>query len=274
MRLLLPAVAAVAMLIVPAPALSWSWPVHGSVLTLFSFERQHPYAAGQHRGIDIGAPTGTEVEAPVSGSVAFAGTVPVGGKTLTIATPDGYSVTLVHLGSYAVRRGDAVSEGEVVGAVGPSGQYELTVPYVYLGVRRTDDPQGYLDPLAFLPAQGPPPSPGPGPEPAPQPVPVPDPVGGPAPPGVPSRRPHPHPRRSSRRRARSCASDTASPCLQGIRPCPPGRRCERSALMRVPPSPRPPRMLGRRALRRPPKPSAGRGLQFRPYPRAGAVAPA
>ena len=161
MRLLMPAVAAVAMLIVPAPALGWSWPVHGSVLTLFSFDRQHPYAAGQHRGIDIGAPAGTGVAAPVSGSVAFAGTVPVGGKTLTIATPDGYSVTLVHLGSYAVRRGDDVSEGQVVGSVGPSGQSELTVPYVYLGVRRTDDPQGYLDPLAFLPAQGPPPSPGP-----------------------------------------------------------------------------------------------------------------
>ena len=114
MRLLPPAVAAAAMLIVPAPALGWSWPVHGSVLTVFSFDRQHPYAAGQHRGIDIGAPSGAGVEAPVSGSVAFAGTVPVGGKTLTIATADGYSVTLVHLGSYAVRRGDAVSEGRAI----------------------------------------------------------------------------------------------------------------------------------------------------------------
>src|SRR5437762_4926568 len=126
MRLLSAAVVAAAMLIVPAPALGWSWPVQGSVLTLFSFDRAHPYAAGQHRGIDIGAPAGTAVVAPISGSVAFAGTVPVGGKTVTIATADGYSVTLVHLGSYAVRRGDAVSEGEVVGTVGPSGQSELT----------------------------------------------------------------------------------------------------------------------------------------------------
>src|SRR2546423_707051 len=174
MRVLPPAVAAAAKLIVPAPAPGWSWAVPRSGLAGVSFARppphaarQHPgddngaprgagggapgfgpYAAGQHRGIDIGAPSDAGVEAPVSGSVAFAGTVPVGGKTLTIATADGYSVTLVHLGSYAVRRGDAVSEGEVVGTVGPSGQSELTVPYVYLGVRRTDDPQGYLDPLA------------------------------------------------------------------------------------------------------------------------------
>ncbi|MGZ4282000.1 MAG: murein hydrolase activator EnvC family protein, partial [Gaiellaceae bacterium] len=121
MRLLSAAVVAAATLIAPAPALGWSWPVHGSVLTPFSFDRGHPYVAGQHRGIDIGAPAGTRVEAPVSGSVAFAGTVPVSGKTVTIATADGYSVTLVHLGSYAVARGDAVSEGELVGVVGPSG---------------------------------------------------------------------------------------------------------------------------------------------------------
>src|SRR3954452_1442975 len=166
MRLLSAAVVAAAMLIVPAPALGWTWPVQGPVLTFFSFDRGHPYAAGQHRGIDIGAPAGTWVVAPISGSVAFAGTVPVGGKTVTIATADGYSVTLGHLGSYVVTRGDAVSEGELVGAVGPSGQPELAFPYVHLGVRLAGAPQGYLDPRFFLPAQGPPPSPGP--QPAPQ----------------------------------------------------------------------------------------------------------
>src|SRR5712691_3444299 len=128
-------------LLAPSSALGWSWPVGGQVLVPFSFDRAHPYAAGQHRGIDIGAATGTAVVAPVSGTVAFAGTVPRGGKTVTLETPGGYSVTLVHLGSIAVRRGDAVTEGDVAGAVGPSGEPELPVPYVYLGVRETTDPQ-------------------------------------------------------------------------------------------------------------------------------------
>src|SRR4249919_1656097 len=145
------ALTAVAALIVPAPALGWSWPVNGPVLTLFSFDESHPYDAGQHRGIDIGAPPGVEVTAPTSGSVAFAGTVPHQGKTVTIETTDGYSVTLVHLGSYAVGRGEAVAEGEVVGAVGPTGDDEMPVPYVHLGVRRTADEQGYVDPLSLLP---------------------------------------------------------------------------------------------------------------------------
>ena len=153
MRLLVAAAAAA--LIVPAPALAWTWPVAGPVLIGFSFDPAHPYAAGQHRGIDIGAPAGAPVGAPASGTVSFAGSVPGGGKIVTIQTADGYSVTLVHLGSFGVRRGAAVREGEPVGTVGPSGVPELDVPYVYLGIRRAGDEQGYLDPLLFLPASSP-----------------------------------------------------------------------------------------------------------------------
>jgi hypothetical protein len=48
-----------------------------------------------------------------------------------------------------------VEEGAVVGQVGPSGEVEHAVPYVHLGVRRTADADGYLDPLAFLPPRAP-----------------------------------------------------------------------------------------------------------------------
>ena len=82
------------------------------------------------------------------------GTVGANGKTVTIATADGYSVTLVHLGGIGVSKGVAVDEGDVVGSIGPSGEAEHDQPYVHLGVRRTADPQGYLDPLGFLPQRG------------------------------------------------------------------------------------------------------------------------
>src|SRR5215831_8782153 len=154
MRLLV--LVAAAALVVPASALGWTWPVAGPVLVAFSFDPAHPYAAGQHRGIDIGAPEGTPVRAPASGRVSFAGSVPSAGKTVTIEAPDGYSVTLLHLGSIGLRRGAAVAEGDPVGTVGPSGAVELPDPYVYLGIRTTSDEQGYLDPLGFLPAPSPP----------------------------------------------------------------------------------------------------------------------
>src|SRR5919202_2186254 len=112
--------AALVVLAVPQAASAWTWPVDGPVLRPFSFGSD-PYAAGQHRGIDIGAPSGTAVRAAAGGLVSFAGTVPNGGKTVTIQTSTGYAVTLVHLGSIAVIRGTTVAEGASVGTVGPSG---------------------------------------------------------------------------------------------------------------------------------------------------------
>jgi hypothetical protein len=133
-------------------AYAWSWPVQGPVVQPFSYEEAHPYAAGQHRGVDIGAAAaGESVIAPAAGTVSFAGTVASNGRSVTIETADGYSVTLTHLGSIAVAKGATVAEQDVVGTVGPSGTPEVDGPYVHLGIRVTTDPNGYVDPLGLLP---------------------------------------------------------------------------------------------------------------------------
>src|SRR5262245_54288293 len=104
-----------------SPALAWTWPVDGPVLQTFNLGPD-PYRGDQHRGLDVGAPSGTTVLAPASGTVTFAGSVPAYGRSLTIQTADGYSVTLVYLGALAAAVGDTVSEGQRVGSVGPSGE--------------------------------------------------------------------------------------------------------------------------------------------------------
>jgi hypothetical protein len=134
------------------PALAWTWPADGPVLRPFTLG-DDPYAGGQHRGIDVAGPAGAPVRSPAAGVVSFAGTVPGGGRALTVRTADGYSVTLVHLGAISVERDAQVTEGEAVGTIGPTGDAEQLEPYVHLGVRITSDPHGYLDPLAFLPAR-------------------------------------------------------------------------------------------------------------------------
>ena len=150
-----------------APAAgAWTWPAPGPVLAGFHLG-DNPYAGGQHRGIDIGGAAGSPVVAPRGGTVTFAGAVATSGLSVAIATADGYSVTLVHLGSIAVRRNAQVAEGAVVGTIGPTGVAAHPEPYVFLGVRISADPNGYLDPLGFLP-----PRTGATP-PAPQPVPAP-----------------------------------------------------------------------------------------------------
>jgi hypothetical protein len=132
------------------PALAWTWPVDGPVLRQFELG-DDPYAGGQHRGIDTRAADGGPVLAPAAGAVSFAGTVPGGGRTLTIETRDGYAVTLLHLGTLDVERGVEVAEGVAVATVGPSGELEHAEPYVHFGIRVAANPNGYLDPLLFLP---------------------------------------------------------------------------------------------------------------------------
>jgi Peptidase family M23 len=173
-----------------ASARAWTWPVDGQVVRGYSFDHDHPYAGAQHRGIDIGAAAGAPVLAPADGVVAFAGTVPGGGKTVSIETPFGTTVTLLHLGSIHVTRAAPVGEASIVGTVGPSGEPEVAEPYVHLGIRTTAEEEGYLDPLAFLPAR-------PAAEPpaavAPEPVPAAEPHEGeaPAPAAAPAQPPAP-----------------------------------------------------------------------------------
>ena len=148
----------------------------------------NPYAGGQHRGIDIGGAAGSPVVAPRGGTVTFAGPSRRAASASRSPPTDGYSVTLVHLGSIAVRRNAQVAEGAVVGTIGPTGVAAHPVPYVHLGVRISADPNGYLDPLGFLPprtgATPPAPQPVPAPAVAPPPASPPAPKPPPAPPAA------------------------------------------------------------------------------------------
>jgi Peptidase family M23 len=157
MKLIVALPVLIAFLVGALPAHAWTWPVAGPVLEQFRLGGD-PYAGGQHRGVDVGASPGAAVRAPAPGVVSFAGTTPRNGRTLTIVTPDGYAVTLLHLGSIAVARGGSVEEGAAVGAVGPSGEAEHDQGYVHLGVRVASDPHGYVDPQSLLPPRPAPPA--------------------------------------------------------------------------------------------------------------------
>ena len=152
-RLLLLGATSVAALVVSGPAAAWSWPADGDVLRPFALGSD-AYAAGQHRGIDVAGADGSPIRAPASGTVSFAGSLPTYGRSLTILTADGYAVTLVHLGSIEVQKGDTVDEGSAVATMGSSGEPEHAAPSVHLGVRVASEAEGYVDPLGLLPPRG------------------------------------------------------------------------------------------------------------------------
>ncbi len=109
------------------------------------------YAAGQHRGIDVGAATGTPVVAAVGGTVRFAGVVGTSGLTVSVRTADGrFDTSYLHLGETSVRAGDAVGAGERIGAAGASGPPSSAAPHLHFGVRDAAT-RHYRDPLALLP---------------------------------------------------------------------------------------------------------------------------
>src|SRR4051794_6682004 len=159
-----------ASLLAPPPgwaAGDWAWPVHGEVLTQFR-NGDDPYAAGQHRGVDIAAPLGTPVVAASAGTVVFAGVVGSSGLVVSERSADGrYELSYLHLSAVSVRRGDVVGRGDRVGASGVSGTRSVEQPHLHFGVREAGDRHAYLDPLTFL---APPPAEGPQPEPAAVPV--------------------------------------------------------------------------------------------------------
>jgi hypothetical protein len=144
-----------ALLVPVTPSLAagdWAWPVRGQVLTEFR-NGDDPYAAGQHRGVDIAAPVGTPVVAAAPGTVVFAGVVGSSGLVVSERSGDGrYELSYLHLSAASVRRGQTVGRGATLGSVGVSGTRSAEQPHLHFGVREAGDRHAYLDPLPFLAA--------------------------------------------------------------------------------------------------------------------------
>ncbi|HVM11405.1 MAG TPA: M23 family metallopeptidase [Actinomycetota bacterium] len=131
---------------VPAPG-TYAWPVEGAVLRPFELPSS-TYGPG-HRGIDIGTPAGTRVLAAERGLVAFAGVV-AGERYVSVDHPDGVRTTYSWLASIAVRRGDRIERGAILGTTS-RGHPGSETPHLHLGARFRGV---YVDPLLLLEPRG------------------------------------------------------------------------------------------------------------------------
>jgi murein DD-endopeptidase MepM/ murein hydrolase activator NlpD len=88
-----------------------------------------------HQGLDMFAPYGTPVAAPVDG-IARVGSNALGGLTVKVVEPDGTYWYLAHLSGIAegLVDGQPVTTGQVVGYVGTSGNAAGTPPHLHFGV--------------------------------------------------------------------------------------------------------------------------------------------
>ena len=91
----------------------------------FKLSRFHPVLAKwrKHNGVDYAAPTGTKVKTTADGTIAFVGKQGGYGNVIKIRHAGGYTTVYAHLSQFAsaLRRGQQVTQGEVIGYVGMTG---------------------------------------------------------------------------------------------------------------------------------------------------------
>lgn len=91
----------------------------------------------QHRGIDIFAKRGTRIRSTTDGIVATVGTNSLGGRVVRVLGPGGEWHYYAHLESFgAIREGDRIAKGTVLGFVGDSGNARGTPPHLHYGIYR------------------------------------------------------------------------------------------------------------------------------------------
>jgi len=116
--------------------------------------RHSPGGVGStnHKGLDIGVPHGTKIQAVKDGKVVFAGSHGKMGNLVVIKHNDGKFSMYAHQSALNVREGQSVKAGDVVGRVGSSGA--STGAHLHFEVRagssnwkaaKAVDPVAYLD---------------------------------------------------------------------------------------------------------------------------------
>jgi len=118
-------------------------PVTGNITSRFGANesiRDHT-----HKGMDIAAPNGTDIKAAADGEVTYAGWMGGYGNLVIISHGNGIQTYYGHCSKLYVSKGDKVTAGDVIAAVGSTGN--STGNHLHFEIRKNGtqiNPQKYL----------------------------------------------------------------------------------------------------------------------------------
>ena len=118
-------------------------PVSGTITSRFGAGSS--IRRSSHTGLDIAAPSGTNIVAAASGTVTFSGYKGSYGNMLVISHGNGVQTYYAHCSKLYVGAGSQVSQGQSIAAVGSTGN--STGPHLHLEIRVNGvayNPQNYL----------------------------------------------------------------------------------------------------------------------------------
>jgi murein DD-endopeptidase MepM/ murein hydrolase activator NlpD len=115
-------------------------PISGTITSRFGRRSR-----GTHTGLDIATSKGVPIKAAASGTVIYSGTKGAYGKMVVIDHGNGIQTYYAHCSRLDVSSGTYVNQGDVIGAVGSTGN--STGPHLHLEVRVNGvakNPQNYV----------------------------------------------------------------------------------------------------------------------------------
>ncbi len=121
------------------------WPVNAPVTSGFGPRSGCGVCSSNHMGIDMGVPEGTPLRAADGGKVVLAGWTGGYGNYTCIQHTSSMSTCYAHQSRYATKVGASVSQGQVIGYSGNTGN--STGPHLHFEVRINGNP---VDPLGYL----------------------------------------------------------------------------------------------------------------------------
>lgn len=105
------------------------WPTDGPISSIYGSQRiLNGEPREPHYGVDIAAPEGAPILAPVGGIVTLAHELYLSGNTMVIDHGHGVSTSYLHMSRIDVKVGDRLKQGDQLGLVGKTGR--VTGPHL------------------------------------------------------------------------------------------------------------------------------------------------